>query len=160
MLKLNSCLPFLCFTRHHVLCFYALSDFIVGFFLKCYSDQFKDWFFTKHVHIFYAYLFYTYTIVICNFSILCLMTTMILGWGEYVFQGVEIKLMPFVFMLFKTSCLLFLCSTRLHVFCFDTLQDFMSSIFMLYETSLLHFFKNVVLINLRIDSLESMFIFF
>ena len=44
------------------------------------------------------------------------MTTMILGWGEYVFQGVEIKLMPFVFMLFKTSCLLFLCSTRLHVF--------------------------------------------
>ena len=87
------------------------------------------------------------------------MTSKILGWGEYIFPSVEIKLMNFVFMLYKTSCLLFLCSTRLHVFCFYALQDFKSSIFMLHETSLLHFFKSDVLINLRIDTLQSMFIF-
>jgi len=33
---------------------------------------------------FKSYLFYTYTIVICNFSLLCLRTRKILGWGELI----------------------------------------------------------------------------
>jgi len=57
------------------LCFH----FSLLHFEKCCSDQFGDWFFTKHVHN-----FCNYTIIICNFSLLCFRTSKILGWGELI----------------------------------------------------------------------------
>ena len=46
------------------------------------------------------------------------------------------RLHVFCFMLYETPYLLFLCFTRLHVFCFNALRDFMSFVFMLYKNSM------------------------
>ena len=87
---------------------------------------------------FEAYLFYAYTIVIYNFKILCLRRSKILGWGSTSSQVLKLNSMSYVFMLYKISCLLFLCFTRLQCFLFCALQDFMSSVFffIIYETSM------------------------
>ena len=87
---------------------------------------------------FEEYLFYVYTIVIYNFKILCLRRSKILGWGSTSSQVLKLNSMSYVFMLYKISCLLFLCFTRLQCFLFCALQDFMSSVFffIIYETSM------------------------
>ena len=74
---------------------------------------------------FEAYLFYSYTIVICSFSILCLRTSKILGWEEYLFPGVEIRLHVFCFYTFQDfNVFYFYALQDFNVFYFYALQDF------------------------------------
>jgi len=70
--------------------------------------------------------------------------------------------MSSIFMLYNTSCLLFICFTRLHVICFYVLQDFMSSVFMIYKTScfmLLCFMRLQCLLFLCITRLHVFYFF-
>ena len=113
---------------------FALSFLVVHFWkMLCFRNKACSYS-LKHI------LFYTYTIAICNFSVLCLRISKVLGWGKYLFLSVETRLHVFRFYAlqdFMSS--IFYALQDFMSFVFYALQDFMSSIFMLYKTSCLLF---------------------